>query len=149
MRHNGKPQGGWDLPAASPGLGLLVKSCMSPASHLSSSSLSLSVSSSISSSWTLALMAVSSLEKASQETRAHCHSSRIRHREPDWWCTRGKTQIKEGMKIMGEGCSKKVIAVVLRYQSNLSLTGDFEMIKVKLYSSVLMCSKIVMHWRLS
>lgn len=48
--------------------------------------------------------------------------------EPDWWCTRGKTQIKEDINIMGEGCSKRVIAVVPRYQSNLSLIGDFEMI---------------------
>lgn len=45
--------------AVSPGRGLQVMSCSSPASHLSSS-FSLSVSSSISSSWTLALMAVSS-----------------------------------------------------------------------------------------
>lgn len=45
--------------AVSPGRGLEVMSCSSPASHLSSS-FSLSVSSSISSSWTLALMAVSS-----------------------------------------------------------------------------------------
>lgn len=45
--------------ALSPGRGLQVMSCSSPASHLSSS-FSLSVSSSISSSWTLALMAVSS-----------------------------------------------------------------------------------------
>lgn len=47
---------GW---AGSPGRGLQVMSCRSPPSHRSSS-FSLSVSSSISSSWTLALMAVSS-----------------------------------------------------------------------------------------
>lgn len=90
--------------AVSPGRGLQVMSCSSPASHLSSS-FSLSVSSSISSSWTLALMAVSSWGDKG-EVRLALSQARVVQTPPRLYslCQMVKNKIKSLFQVIQKDC---------------------------------------------